>query len=254
MLDAIVPARFERFIRIAGRPGQVRVSLEDPVHHFRIELWHDDATITDVRSESVRFPFSLCPAAGDQLRELIGVALTDDVSSITRQINARQQCTHQFDAALFGVTAAASKIRKRAYRAVVHNAGGQKAIAILFRNDTQICRWEVEDGQIQDGGRFNAIGMGTGFTAWVSRHLNAIDGEAALILRRAAFVALRHAAMSRRSPAPTASARGGCWVQQPGRADAALRLPIEDFEDRSPERFTRGDDDWLAYSPPMKKP
>ena len=96
-----------RVIRMAARAGLARASLEDDVHHFRIEVVHDGSRVTAVNSQSLRNPFTLCPAAGARLTELNGQSLTVCISDIFAATDARQQCTHQLDLAAFAIAAAA---------------------------------------------------------------------------------------------------------------------------------------------------
>jgi hypothetical protein len=234
-----------RVIRIAGSPGMVRATLEDDFHHFRVILRHDGERVTDVAADSPRAPFSLCPAAGLRLCEIVGTSLTDDMTAIFRVANARDQCTHQFDLAALALAAAARSTVTRRYRAIVHDPrAGHDRHALLRRDGEPVLDWVLDGYAIVSPPPFAGRSLGAGFTAWAARDLDTETAEAALVLRRAVFISAgRGLADDFVSAPPT----GGCWVQQPERAPDALRVKgsTRDFTGRV-DKLTHSDEGWLA--------
>lgn len=81
----------------------VEVDLEDHVHHFGVRVEHDGSVVTAITARAVRWPWTTCPAALDQLQSMVGAAigerpLVDD---------PRQHCTHALDVARWAIRFAA---------------------------------------------------------------------------------------------------------------------------------------------------
>jgi len=238
-----------RVIRIAGRQCEIRVALEDDFHHFRLVLRHDGQSVTSVDSESPRFPYSLCPAAGLRLREIVGMPLTVDMTAVSRLTNAREQCTHQFDMAALAVTAAARGTLRRCYRLMVEDVReGSPRRARLERDDVQLLDWELEGSIISSPPPFAGRPIGAGFTAWALDALDPEFSEAALVLRRGVHISQGRGLGDMLDELGIPPSTGGCWVQQPQRAALASRQRRStlDFTGRV-EALTRDDDAWLGY-------
>lgn len=73
----------------------VEASIEDFIHHFRLELEHDGTMVTELRGEAVRAPWSVCPGGTTQLRELSGSRL----DQAPRPQDPTEHCTHLLDLA-----------------------------------------------------------------------------------------------------------------------------------------------------------
>jgi hypothetical protein len=236
-------------IRLAAGPGQVRAALEDDFHHFRIELRHDGRTVTGIATDAVRAPYTLCPAAGRQLGEIVGMALADDMTAVFRIADARQQCTHQFDLAALAVASAARGIEARRYDIFVEDERpGVDRHAILRRDGECVLDWTLADYGVAAPEPYAGRSLGSGFTAWVAEALTVEEAEAALVLRRGVFIAGgREIAKQLEDILPIAPVTGGCWVQQEARAADAARIfgSTLDFGDR-PDLLTGDDADWLA--------
>lgn len=242
-----------RVVRITTTEKTARAVIEDDFHHFRVEVVHDGLTVTRIRADSLRNPYSLCPAAGFQLNVLRGASLDRSLPNLLRTVNARQQCTHQLDIALLAMSAAARGTVSRRYDAVVTDAGDFAANptpreATLFRDGEIIADWAVEGSSIVEPATFAGVGLRRGFLAWVADHLGDEDAEAALVLRGAFFVSSGRGKIEQLDAMPHAPATAGCWVQQPERAEISLRErgSTLDFSER-PAMLTVADDDWLEF-------
>lgn len=240
---------FNRVIRIATRleeagGGEARVAVEDDYHHFRVGLRHDGDHITATYGEGVRHPFSLCAAATHQLEKLVGVPVVADMGVILRAVNARHQCTHQFDVAVLGITAAARKTTSRCYRIHVPERVEGATTATLYQDDVGILRWDVLDSLIVSPAPYAGVDLNAGFTNWALSSLDEQQAEAAIVLRRGVFLE------SGRRIGKVLPARltGACWVQQAEQYAQAVPIPesLQDFTSRSAE-LTGDDEDWLEF-------
>ena len=89
--DSAAIAGTRRLIRIAVHPGTVRAVVADDVHHFRVEIHHDNQVVTGYRTEALRIPFSLCDMAGGRLQQLVGQPLTPRITDIhTERLRQRE--------------------------------------------------------------------------------------------------------------------------------------------------------------------
>jgi len=238
-----------RVIRLIARTGEVRAAVEDDFHHFRVTVLHDGEKVASVLSESYRAPYSLCGDAGARLRELVGSPLVPDITALTQHIDARAQCTHQFDLACLAVAMAARGESERIYHAVVHDSRDAHYLATLDRNGLCVMRWNMEGQTILSPAPYAGRSIGSGFTGFVSHELEGDEAEAALVLRRAVFITggrgIAQWMDSREYPAAT----GGCWVQQPQRHRRALRNKgtTLDFTGKV-DQLTTSDEAWLDWS------
>ena len=236
-----------RVVRIVSGKGRVRAVLEDDFHHFLVEIEHRDGVVTAARSESPRFPYSLCPAAGDHLAELVGVATHQRAVDIQTFADAKFQCTHQYELAVLAIAAAGRGEGTRSYHAVVADRDATPRTALLARDGSMALRWVLSDYAVQEPAPYSGIGLGAGFSAWVARNLDEDEAEDALVLRRAIFISSGRGLAPWLDAQPHAPMGGGCLVQQPTRAPEALRQKGStlDFTGRS-HLLTAGSDAWLA--------
>jgi hypothetical protein len=249
-MDRAQSPALNRIIRIAGMPGTVRATLEDDFHHFRVVLRHDGAKVMCVKADSPRSPFSMCEMAGIRLREIMGMPLTEDMTAVFRLVDARDQCTHQIDLAALAVTAAARRVVRRDYHAIVYDKRvGMDRHAVLLRDGKPILDWCLEGYAIASPEPYVGRELGAGFTAWTRQTFDAEGAEAALVLRRAVFIAAGRGMAEELDRQQSAPVTGGCWVQQPERAPLATRNKgsTQDFSGRAYD-LTRQDDEWLAAS------
>jgi len=224
--------------------GEIRVVVEDDYHHFRVGLSHDGQRITRTFTEAVRRPYDICISAGDRLKELVGLELSPDPSFVQRQVDARLQCTHQFDIAGLALAATARGIRLRRYEGAVPDAVDGRTTATLKRDGKTVLEWQMRRSVIEGPDPYTGQDVGKGFTAWVAHTLSPDEAEAALVLRRVVFIS-----GGRDLPQDVIDAlpaRSGCWVHQPERYYTRKRWDDrQDFTHR-PEALTADDDVWLA--------
>lgn len=239
-----------RVIRIVGGPGVVRAVVEDDFHHFRVILRHEGGKVVSVSSESPRAPYSLCPAAGIRLRLMEGMPLTDDPTATSRLIDAREQCTHQFDLAALALAAAARGTEERRYDLSVTDERNGRQHAVLNRDGTKVLEWDIADYAVVSPPPFAGRSLGSGFTAWVASALEPQAAEDALVLRRGVFISDGRGMSQWLDGLDHASLTGGCWVQQPAQYRQAKRNrgSTLDFAHR-PEELTCSDEEWLAMPP-----
>lgn len=245
---ALASGALHRVVRMAVAAGVSRAVVEDDFHHFRLTVRHAEGLVTETVSEAFRFPYSLCPDAGGRLQELAGFALTPRAADVFRHTDPRLQCTHQFDLAALAI-AAAARGSGRAYSVVVPDLVDGRTRAALWSGGRELLSWLVEDYAVIEPAPYAGLGLGQGFTDWVTRNLDVDDAEAALVLRRGVFVSRGRRMLDELDSQKHAPDRGGCWVRQPGRAENASRN-VRSWRDFStdPNMLTRSDDAWLAFA------
>lgn len=217
-------AGFRRLIKIAVKSGEARGIVVDEFHHFRVAISHKDDIITQVATQWARIPYTLCPAAAEQLSEIVGMPLSQRVTDTHARINTRQQCTHQFDLGALTI-AAAVRGTGLTYRLLVSDPIDDFSDYSLHRDDGLTLEWRAQKNYIVSPDRFAGIDMVRGFTDWAARTLDEELCEAALTLRRAHMVANGRRIVDHLNALGQPRANGGCWVQQPERAPSASRIP-----------------------------
>lgn len=232
---------------VAGRGGEARAVVEDDFHHFRVTVRHVEGRVAQAFTASLRFPTAICPLAGDQLRDLVGMPLATSSAAVMEQTDARQQCTHMIDLAGLAVAAAARGTARRSYEAEVPDRVGGRTLALLRRDGAEVLAWEMDGPTILGPGLYAGRGIGSGFTGWARASLSADEAEAALVLRRAVFISGGRG-VELDAPGRRTGPIGGCWTWQPERADRAVRMvgSTLDFTDRGQD-LTVDDRGWLAF-------
>lgn len=249
----MVQAALRRVIQVSHRPGETRASVEDDFHHFRLRLHHDGRRVLGVATETLRQPYSLCGRAGDELRAAEGLGITPEVLEVLRRMDARQQCTHQFDLAAVAI-AAAARGRPVRYAAVVAEEGDGESLATLRRDGAEVLTWRVRNYAIEAPDPFAGVRLGEGFTAWTAGALTGEAIEAALVLRRAVFISRGRRMQAELNALGHARGGGGCWVQQPQRARQAARVSdsLRTFSESNPPGEL--DRAWIAFEAPGLSP
>ena len=176
--------------------GTVVGALEDNPHHFRVRVEHDDERVTRIEAESVRYPWTTCPSAEAPLRALEGMRLSPRSTAVGQAARARDNCTHMFDLAGLCVAHAHRAVRggpgERHYACAVWNdpsAGAGCTRATLARDGAPLLEWVMRDGRILHPAPFRGVSLRDHFMAWAERQLAQGLAEAALVLRRACFIA-----------------------------------------------------------------
>jgi hypothetical protein len=236
-----------RLIRIAVHPYEARAVVIDDFHHFRVALAHDGEAVTAARSQSVRFPYSLCPSAGDALAALAGLRLSSRVFDISAALNARLQCTHQFDLAALTIAAAARGMG-RTYHILVTDPHGGIMDARLVRDDGFRMSLSLDDQTIVAPPEHAGIRLDQGFTSWAAGLADEDMAEAALVLRRAHMVQGGRMRIDEINSRKTALPRASCYVMQPERAAMALCIPTLLGDGSLPHMANADDERWLAGS------
>jgi hypothetical protein len=242
----MVQAALRRVIQVSHRDGETRASVEDDFHHFRLRFTHDGRRVLKVDTEALRQPYSLCGRAGEELKAVERLDLSASVLAVIRRIDARQQCTHQFDLAAVAIAAAARR-RPVRYEAVVTDLGDGGSEARLRRDGIEVLAWRVRDYAVETPDPYTGIRLGEGFTNWAATHLDEPAVESALVMRRAVFISRGRRMQAELNELGHARGGGGCWVQQPERAAQALRVStsVRTFSEAAPPGVA--DRAWLAY-------
>lgn len=241
---------YNRRIEISTRTkapdrSEARCALEDDFHHFRVFVEFEKGRVTQIGSQGLRVPNTLCPSAGHRLEELIGMPQNEASAAVLVVTDQHQQCTHQFDMAGLAIAVMAQGCSHRLYQISVPDRVEGRTIATLQCDGDTLLRWDVVDMTIEGPPPFVGQSLGTGFTRF-TRDLPLRIAEAALVLRRGLFVSQGRAvnidALGKKGPI------GGCWAWQPERMGELQRLPSSrrDFSGQA-ELLTLEDQDWLRF-------
>lgn len=236
-----------RIVRVTVAAGRARAAVEDDFHHFRLNLRHAAGCVVAIEPESLRFPYSLCPAAGERLHELVGAPLLPRASDIFRLTEPRLQCTHQFDLAALAIARAAQGAGVT-YRIEIPDPVEGRTRARLWRDGRAVLTWDVEGYAISGPEPYAGRGLGAGFTDWVASRFDEAEAEAALVLRRGVFVSRGRRMLEQLDAQRHAPSYGGCWAHQPERAQQALRM-VRSWRDFSgdADELGAGDEPWLGF-------
>jgi Protein of unknown function (DUF2889) len=219
-------SRFQRSIVLDADAQSVLAVLEDDFHHFRVTLEHSRGVVTGIRHTTIRYPWSLCPTAGNQLQALVGTPLKCELRAALAQGDIRMNCTHLFDLACLAATAVARGIARRRYDMAVEMLNPAQRTATLARDDGFQLAWKIQGSEIADPVPFAGIGLKRGFVDWAADTLALDEAEAAILLRRAVFVSggLRRDLDEVQNAAEGARTIGGCFVMREGIAERAFRM------------------------------
>lgn len=225
MSAADSPHLFYRRVIFEVEPGLCRVAMEDEHHRFELAVGHDGEQITSVHSQAKRTPWSVCPQAERQLQAFVGQPLRQRISSRLPGIDAKQQCTHQYD--LLTVALAQALLPgRREYVSRVRGAMHEYRHAELFLDGRQLLDWRLRGTRIDSQDVFDQRDL-RDLMGWAEAELDDPTLEALYVQRRAVMVAaskgynldlVPNAGVAMRARA------GACFVFQPERADQALRM------------------------------
>jgi hypothetical protein len=228
---------YRRAVELTSGPDWTEAELEDNHHHFRVRVTHDGASILAVTGQAPRTPWSLCPLAIAELKQIEGTQLASDPTALAEPFDQRQQCTHLFDLAMIAGSAAARGTAYRRWDMIVPARVEYRTVATLVRDDGYRLALEVVGTEIVGPMPFAGVSLKRGFPQWASATLPPDEAEAALLLRRALFVGKGGRVIDHR---PTAGSElrnpGGCFVMQPERANAAERMVGNSWEFPNPAR------------------
>lgn len=241
---------FRRRILVATDPKEIgtryRAALEDDFHHFRVELVVRDGLIASLRGEAPRHPYSLCPAAADELQLLVGTAPEASSHAVMRKVDPSRQCTHLLELSGLAAAAAARALQQRRYDIEVPLRVEGRTRATLDRDGIRLLDWDVQDLEIEGPPPYSGIGLRQGMARWALTHLTEDMAEAALVLRRCAVIS-----MGKNRPLDAqrhARSTGACYAQQPERAPHAIRQVGSTWNFTwQPDQLCRDDQDWIAF-------
>jgi hypothetical protein len=227
---------YRRHIRLDAHGRQVAGELADDAQHFRVRLRHDGARVIAVDGEAVRHPWSTCAEARDPLRDLEGMPLSRRCTAVGEVSNARHHCTHWFDLAGLAVAHAASARASREYRCAVWGASGEITTATLERDGEPLLVWRLEGMTIHGASPFDGRSLKGAFQSWAEAELDADLAEAAIVLRRAAYISpVRFYDLDRfERPGDVTPIGGQCFTYTEGTAQRAERQigSLRDYTNR----------------------
>lgn len=217
------PPPFVRTVEFRAEGGTVVASLRDFQHRFAIEVRHDGSHVVGFTLHPTRLPWTTCAAAADELDELVGAPIGER----PRTRRADQHCTHQIDLALTAVRFAGLGLAHRRYDMTVTGYLTDACVASLRRDDGMELRWRIADGAIVEPADLAGRSLTTGFTAWATT-LDPDDSEAALVLRRGAWMAPARSVDldDYDTMASTGMPPGVCYSAQPARIEQAVRIRV----------------------------
>jgi len=232
--------------RFLVQGGEVRATLEDDFHHFRVVVQYEFEQVTHVSGQALRHPYTLCPSALGQLPSLAGMRLDGVASSVTRATDAAQQCTHLLDLAGLAVAAAAHRRSHRQYDIEVSDRVEGCTSALLRCDGLPLLQWDVQDTTITGPAPFVGVSLRHGLARFALETLAPDEAEAAIVLRRCAMISLGR--QKNLDAMVHAVPTGHCYVQQPERAEQALRVvgSTWDLTNRAAE-LCASDAPWLAW-------
>lgn len=225
MQTSKAPLVFYRRVIFEVTASHCRAAMEDEHHHFEIEFGHDGQHITSVTSTAHRTPWTVCPQAERRLQDFIGQPLRKRIVVKLNEIDGKQQCTHQYDLAMVALSQALRPGR-REYVTRVSGRMHEYRHAQLWLDGNKVLDWHLQGTAIDSQDVFNQHDL-RNILPWADEHLDDATLEALYVQRRAVMVAaskginldlISHAGqiMSRQA--------GACFVFQPERADAAMRI------------------------------
>ncbi|MDH3686686.1 MAG: DUF2889 domain-containing protein [Myxococcales bacterium] len=229
---------YRRRIRVRAREGAIDADLEDDFHRFALRVEHDGALVTAVPAAARRYPWTTCPGAVGVLERLVGLPLTESHAAVRAYSNPRMHCTHLFDLATVAIACARRGDAGADYAVEVPDAGDGERVVRLARNGEPRLAWHLDEMRIvpPTPAPFAGVALLGGFGDWAEAELEPSDAEAALVLRRAVFIAVgrrfefeRIASASAFEETPAA-----CHSFNPGVREQALRAHgmIRNFSDR----------------------
>ncbi len=218
-------------------PTHTEAALEDDFHHFTVVVEHDETRVIGIVATSGRWPWSTCPAAGDQLELLVGMELSPRCTAVAGVTDPHMQCTHQFDLAGLAVAHATRAEVQRQYDIEVPpaDADGQRIVR-LSRDGVPLLEWTVASTGVTAPPPYTEAPWRGGFIKWADATFDTDDAEAAIVLRRACDIGMgRGMDLEGYRTAEDLDdlMAGVCYTMQPSIAPVAIRTigSIRDFAD-----------------------
>ena len=167
----------------------VTAELEDTNHGFRVHLEHDGETITDIKAEMLRFPFTTCPDAPAALQAFVGCKLATNAASLRPIAKPQKNCTHLYDLATLAMAHTARDESKRVYDIAVNDEVDGVTSASISCNGTEVHHWHIAKHKLLVPETLAGMPLMSGFYRWVTRSFSGNAFEAADMLQRGYFVA-----------------------------------------------------------------
>ena len=237
---------FHRKVGLNNLDGIVAGEICDNLHHFRVWLYHDNNHISDIKSQTIRYPWSTCPQAGSELEPLAGSALDKSSTAVGRAVDATTQCTHLFDLAGLMMAHAANERPPFEYHCQVSGPDNVGTQATLSRNGEPLLNWQINDGVIEADAPYQGVKLEKRFIQWAEDNLELEEMDAALILRRTLKIAgARFVDLTEFKNAAQLAIPAHCYSLQPQQSEQALSMHdmTIDWEDRTDEMLTMWEED-----------
>jgi len=213
---------------IDPRAGLVRADVEDDFHHFWVEIEHDGERVLAMRAGAVRWPWSICPAAGTFLAERMTGARLDALAQVDSPYS---HCTHQHDLALLAAAHALDE-EPTLLSSFSSDRVEPTRTAELYRNGEPVLSWEIAGSDIVSPGVGHGLSLRR-LKEWEGM-LSPSDREAARVLRRTIFISGGRFFDYAQTPTADkiAASAGACYTFQPERsAEGVLTMERRDFSE-----------------------
>jgi hypothetical protein len=207
----------------------VVAAIEDDMHHFELTLRHDGRVVVGAEGRAVRWPWAPCVDGARAIDALVGMPLDTSCSAVGAWTEATGQCTHQFDLAGLAVAHAARHTAGgapvRSYLAVVPDWQQPPYQAWILRDGVEVLRFTIGERAIEAPDPFTGVALNQRFIQWCNEHLDDDTTEAALLLRRAAWMSpARHIDLESFDTIGESMVKAGvCYATQPQRIELGSR-------------------------------
>jgi Protein of unknown function (DUF2889) len=239
---------FRRRWIITPSPGGISAAVEDDYHCMAVAFDHDGVSITGVRAEMDRWPWSTCPGAEDVIRQTFtGLKLAEAAKRGEKTAN----CTHLYDLALLAARHALDAMSTR-YDAMIADPAQGVVEAELLRDDVSLLHWTLANDEVIAPSELAGTNL-FALKGWIASQSAPIQ-EAARLLQWATLIAHgREIPMERQSDATRMPPN--CFTFQPDRAKIAVREgQIYDFSDATAEPLSHFDSGHFGSAPAGRKP
>jgi hypothetical protein len=224
---------FNRRIRLQKIAGGVLAELEDCSHAFRIHLYHDDAVVTELQAEAIRYPKTGCIGAPEQLKALQGLPRGLSASEYVLREHPKAHCTHLYDLALLALAHTAREDDVRQIDIIIPDELDQPVKARVFINGDEVLCWDIQAWQVV--APYAGKPVYRGFAQWAEELLTGDEKEAGFALQKSYMVAQARRfdadAMVEKKPGSEVNMHGACFNYSPGVLEDSQRIKntLRDF-------------------------
>jgi hypothetical protein len=186
----VTDADYHRRIEMASTPTSIDAEMEDHHHHFRVHLDLKNGVIAKVETTAVRAPWTTCATGAAALERMNGLTIAEATDPRTWGDDRSAHCTHAADLALLAVRHATDATCR--YDATFTPANAHHRTATLTRDGTEVMRWTLDGAAVTEP--FGNLPLDRhAFLPWIRANLDEEGIEHAMILRRAATIAMGNA-------------------------------------------------------------